>query len=349
MAQAQGWVTQTAQIGFATDASTHGADLQTDKFITNGTLTFSTVSSSKEVRSQGELAPNLVVPVKETSEWTLEEGAPCYNNMTYFLDMVLGKSTTTTGTGGTFEHTWDIKSNTELVTAALAFGDETDAAKILYAVASGFSAAWNIQNETSDFAASGFAKDVQLDATLSANPESITVSPIMPEHIQIYVASTRDDLSQATSIRDNTYGVEIEVADRYAPFATFNRGMRSFNHVITTLPDLTVSISQLNDADSRDWINKYREARVSYIRIEAEGKEIATGVKEKFVADFCIQATEQSQLGEDEDAKTIITPARLVRDANGFIGKITIVNSVGAISSSPVVTPTPEPETPVTP
>lgn len=349
MTTATGWVSQEGRWGWET---VQGEAAATNTLSTMGETKIEPKSEQKEIKASGDLHASVIVRTKETSEWSIADGFPCYRHLTYWLAMVFGKPTVEQVRPGIFRYTFTMATKTEdVLTATIGMGDSEFALEVTHALMTGLTLGWNTESGDSDMAASGVATEVDMAGVLGPNPKRIVPAPITSKSINVSLASSRDSVTGEPAISDNIYAVEFEVSDRFKPFATMRRGVRSYNKSIVTAPGAKLTIQQLADADSRDWIRKFRESETAYVLVDAEGKVLAAATEEVPAADgvdavpaqpavhqqllisAAIQAGEVPNQEEDEDAVVMTTEGTVVTDRDGFSSSITLVTDVPPLAA----------------
>lgn len=321
---ARGWVTRQARFGWE---PAPGVATTPDLITTMGEATVTPSSDQKEIRASGDLHPTIVVSTKETAEWQIENGAPCYRHLAYWFAMGYGIPTVEEIAPGVYRYTYDMTADADnLQTATIAFGDAKRAFQVARAVAAGLTVGWNIQSGDADLAVNGYARAIENAPALSETTSRIEPSYINAKHVRVSLSESLENIDNPANVITNAYAVELEVDDRSSAFETFGD-----THTVITAPDASLTLQQLSDDDSLEWLARYRESRTAYVRVAAVGAELAPAdgdepaITESFTLRVAIQASEQSGESENDDATVIETAGRIVTDRDGFSSTVEIV------------------------
>jgi len=215
---------QGVQIGVE---STPGTSVAANKKLQSISIEPSIKAEVKTFRPMGSKFPAIAALGKEWSESKIS-GQPTYDELTYIFASLVSYAAPT----GTTEKTWTfapMSDNADTVkTYTVEQGGSVRAHKFTNGIITGVTLKFGREEISLDGTMIGTA--LQDNITMTANPTTIPLVPVLPTQVKVYLADIAVGLTGATALT-RPISVEWSLTDRFGPLFVLN-GSTSF---VTTL------------------------------------------------------------------------------------------------------------------
>lgn len=273
-------------------------------------------------------------------EWT---EAPAEGRLTYTegivpLSSVVGTPTITTPAGATLarQHEFDHAAVTEsqYQTFTVEHGSAERGARASHMAMVDFGLEWS--RTGSGVPISGLFLGKQYTDGFTMTTSGITtypLVPVLPGQISVYADDTAAGLGTTKLLR--AFGGSFALNGRRGAFFALNDAEPSFSGLSRRKPDPSFSLRVGADEVGMPLAMLYRTGASKFVRIEAKGAEIDTGVatsRYRFTLDVCVQVVDPGEFDEEEGLMVIPPTFRVIKDGTwGRAFRIQVVNNLTAL------------------
>lgn len=233
------------------------------------------------------------------------EGVPCYNELAVLLGVMYGHEDiveVNDGPGQTLSilpNTTGMDSHKSLT---LEHGDDTHAETYAYAVPSELELRFTREDSTLS------GQMVCRDPTSSSGITDTGITyyeqqPISLDQISVYLSDTYGNIGNSGKILDNVFEIGWKITEKYKRKEVLNRAYPSFMNLAQPKYDVEIDLKCENDAQVRAIRDAMRASNqpAFFLRLEAIGELIETGVYHRFRADAAVCLKQESN-EDDLDA-----------------------------------------------
>lgn len=329
---ARATINQRVQIG---DESTPGTGVSADKVINCFDISVGAKPDVATFRGTGRRFTSQTELNREWSEGKIS-GNLDYQGIAYLASGVWGYTAPVTHAGGTLSKDWTwtppLTGSITPRTYTIEKGDATRAEKVTYGLITGFS----YKGTRSDFTceASYIARRLDTSATMTASPTSITLAPVVGQHVNLYVDATSAGLG--TTQYMGAFSVEFSYDSAYGPTWPLDRAQASFTEHVDTAPKSQLKMRLMADATGMAVITTYLRLNATvYIRVDAEGPVIELAIPYKITHDMAAKVVDVSEFSDENGVYAIDYTCEIVEDSSwGSGGKaqtMTVTNQISAL------------------
>jgi len=168
--------------------------------------------------------------------------------------------------------------------------------------------------------------------TMTANPTSVPLAPIVPSQVNVYLDPTQAELG-TTQLMKFLAG-EYTMDSIYGPAWFVNRAQPSFSNFVDMKPTCTFKMTLEADANGMTPLSYMRTGVTYYLRVEAIGAEIDAdnSVNNSFVHDMAIKIGKPDNFSDSDDIFAIAYTCTIVEDATwGKSQMLTLTNLLTAL------------------
>jgi hypothetical protein len=207
----------------------------------------------------------------EHLEFTVESPIMDYNSLVYKLASVYGIITPVAHGSSTIAKDWSITPPVAGAgnpkTYTIEQGDASYAHKFAYGLMNKFGYKWSKKDASSS--ASGFARKVQDNITMTASPVQVPVVPMVGSQFKLYLDATSSALgtTTVTNLMDGEYGFD----GPFNPVWFANRDDSSISTHVAATPKTTGKIRLEANSNGMGLLANLRNQSTVFLRVEAIG------------------------------------------------------------------------------
>lgn len=267
-------------------------------------------------------------------EWTEApiSGRASYTELVYLLSSVVNTAVITTPAGGTTSREWVFTSSSTAddtpKTFTIEHGSGVRADKFAYGLITELGMTFN--RDAIEVSGSLLGRAITDNIVMTASPTVIDLVPIIPTEVTVYLDDTAAGLGTTKLTR--AISADFNLGSRFGPVWVLDAANPSFVTHIETEPDLTCNLLVQADAQGMGLLNNLRNGTSKFMRIEAIGAEIETGIDYQFTLDMAVKVADSGGF-EDADGVYAIE-FNFVGVHDGTWGKafqVTVVNELTAL------------------
>ena len=322
---------QIVQIGVET---TPGTSVAASKRLQSIGIEPSPSVEMDQFRPAGQKYRAITTLGKEWSEAPIT-GRGSYTEIIYMLSSVLTTGVITTPAGATLARQWAFTPNSTdddtPTTFTIEHGSSIRASKFTYGLVTEFGMTFN--RDAIEVSGSLMGKAITDNITLTAAPTTINLVPIVPTQVSVYLDSTSAALGTTKLTR--AISADFNLGNRFGPVWVLDAANPSFVNHIETEPDLTCSLLLQADTQGMAQLDQMRSGATKFLRIEAVGAEIDTGIatsKYRFTLDMAVKVVDLP--GFDDADGVFAVECNFVGVHDGGWGKalqVAVVNELTAL------------------
>ena len=159
---------------------------------------------------------------------------------------------------------------------------------------------------------------------------SYTLNPILPEHVSIYMDSAYGSLG--TTLLTRVLKASFKLNNRQSPLWPINAAEDSYAAVVETEPEATLELLVEADSVGMGLLTTARAGTKKFIRLEAEGDEIASPYNYKFTHDMCGIISAVGEFSDEEGVFAIPWTFKLAHDPTwGKAMDVDLINIITAL------------------
>ena len=279
-------------------------------------------------KPKGTKFPTLAILGKEWVEVKID-GTLTYDEIVYLLSSVI-TGVTPTGTGAA--KTWVFLPNSNGPDNPKTFTVEQGSGSLAHRFTHGLVTALSLDFSRSEIAMDGsmLGKALNESVTMSAGATSLEGRVVSPTHVSYYIADTYNGLATAQPL--DVVRVSWAIQDRFNPIWVLNREKPSFSTFVESDPKIEMKVKMEASGVGLNLYQTMRNGDTRFMRIEAIGAEIDTGVNEKLVIDTAVKVSDVSDFSDEDGLFAIEWTFTGVHDPIwGKATEITVVNEVSAL------------------
>jgi hypothetical protein len=264
---------QTVQIGVEV---TPGTGVAANKKLPSLDLSTGIKIETKRYRPMGKKFPTVVVPGKEWTEAGLS-GPLTYNELVYLLSSVLGYAAPVQQ-GATTAYLWthapDSDGPDTVKTFTVEQGSSVRAHKFAYGFVNELELSFD--RDKCELGGKIIGQALQDGITMTASPTEIALKPVLPTHIDVYLADTQAGLAGASPL-ERVVSVSWKISNRFSPFYPLATASGTgFATTVEAEPELMCTLLMEADAAGMALLTNARAGSSKFLRIKAVGDLIAS-------------------------------------------------------------------------
>lgn len=321
-------ITQVCQIGVE---SVPGTGVAATKRLASVMIKPSIQAEVQKYRAAGYKYPTVAALGKA---WTKAsyEGALTYTELVYFLSSIMKKVTPTIeGDGPAYSWIFAPATTVEDVVASFTteYGSAVRAGKFTYGLVNGFGYSIN-RNEakiSGDMIGQLYTDGITLS---SSGVTEVDLVPVLPAQVNVYLDTSAAGLGTTKLTR--VLSVDYQVSDRFGTAWTLDRANTSWAAAVETEPKAEMKLKVEADAAGMALLATINNGDSRFMRVEALGGEIETGVNYTFIHDLCGKVTGIGEFGDDDGLTSIEFTLSQMHDATwGKSTEFEVVNTLSAL------------------
>lgn len=274
-----GTVFEKTQIGVEV---TSGTSVAATKILTASQITPGIKISTQAYRPSGYKSNTLIVKGKEWTEASLA-GPLTYTEIIYWLASIFSAPAAAVNPANTPTATafqWDFNitdSAPDIVkTYTIEQGSSARSKKFSYGALTswGFTANRDSVQMTGSLLGQLMTDNVAMTSLTSA--AEISLIPVLPQHVNLYIASTQAGLAAAVPL-SRGFEYTFSLGSRQNPVWALDRSKSSYSGIIETPIDIKSSLMLEADSEGMALLTNMRANSTVFVRFEAIGAVIDTG------------------------------------------------------------------------
>lgn len=326
-------LSQRVQVGVET---TPGTAVAANKLLQSLSIKPGAKVEIDSFRPAGSKWPTLTVLNKEWVEAGIE-GKPTYDEIVYLLSSVLDVATITTPVGATTARLWtfDPSSSSDdapkTYTVEVGASGATDGVQFDAGIVTGIEL--SASRDSVEVSGSMLGSAMVTGHTMTAAPTALPLFPIQPGQVCVYLDTTSAALGSTRLTR--AFTVNISVDDRHSPVWALDCTQAGYAATVEGEPSGEVTLLMAFDAAGIGQVAKYRAGDTQFMRLEATGAEVDSGVaitKRRLTWDVALKCTDVGEFSDEDGIYAIEYTFAIVHDATwGRAMKVEVVNSTAAL------------------
>ena len=266
-----------------------------------------------QFRPQGNKFNTLSVMNREWSTADIE-GFPTYTEIIYLLSSLMGAATITTPAGATNARQWAFSINPTAADVPVSFtvekGDGSFAERVAGLVVNSLNIGFSRTGDP-ELGGDAFARAYTTGVTLTAAPTELSLVPILPKDVSVYVDApgATPETALGTTKLTRVSNVAVNISDRYSQFWSLDAAQASYSAILEGEPGATVDLSHMADASGMAFLANARAGDTRMVRIEAKSSTlIDAGIAASAYRMTIDLAMKFSEVGDmsDEDGAVVI-------------------------------------------
>lgn len=317
---------QGVQLGLETTPGTLAA---ANRKLASMSIEPSITAEIQKFRPMGTKFPTLAALGKE---WTVGKvsGQPTYTEIIYALSSIMKK---VTPTGDGTAKTWLFEMNSSgadtVATYTIEQGDAVRAHRFTNGLFTTFG--FTFSRSEGSLEGSILGRAIEDGITMTAEPTSIELVPVLPTQISLYLADEPDELDEATALaRPLSFGWSL--ADRFGALWALNASQSSFATHVETEPKFGLRLTMEADTEGMGQLATMRASDTKFLRFRAEGDEIETGIKYLLQADTAVKIEDVGEFKDEDGVFAIDWNFAAVHDGGwGKAGLVKVINKLASL------------------
>lgn len=307
-------VFQGVQVGVET---TSGTKVAADKKLQSISIAPAIQNESDAFRPMGSKWPTVVAQNREWVEAAVE-GRPTYDEIIYLLSSVLTEGAVTqpdaTNAPSVYLWTFDPTSDDEdsPVTFTVEQGFSGRAARFGYGIVSALDL--NVSRGELTLGGSMLGQRLEDDVTLTADPTSLPLIPVLSKDVDVYLAEAVADLGTAGAKLDLPFHANTSLGDRYGPVWALNTDFDSFISHVETEPSGQLALNVAKDAEGMGILPHLRSGDTRFLRVEAVGEVIEDVQTYRMTLDLALKCTDVGGFEDEDGVATVEWTFDVVHD-----------------------------------
>lgn len=315
---------QTIQIGVET---TRGVAVPATRKLVSTEISPGSKVDIKTFKPKGTKFPTLAILGKEWVEAKIS-GTLTYDEIVYLLSSVITATTPT----GTTEKTWVFSPNSNGPDNPKTFTIEQGAGSLAHRFTHGLVTSLSLSFSRAEITMDGslFGKALEESVSMTTGATALEGRVVAPTHVSYYIAATHDDLDTAQPL--DVVNVSWAIQDRYNAIWALNRSKPSFSTFVESDPKIEMKLKMEASGEGLNLYQTMRAGSTRFMRIEAIGAEIGTGVYESLVIDTAVKVSNASDFSDEDGLFAIEWTFTGVHDPVwGKATEIKVINEVASL------------------
>lgn len=171
-------------------------------------------------------------------------------------------------------------------------------------------------------------------ATISRLSQAATeeaIIPVLPTQIEVRIADTHAGLDSG-DVLTRLLSLSWNISDRWGPIWTVNRNVDSWADKVELDPSSEVTFMVGADDQGMAFLGNLRKGTTKFLRVNALGDEIESGINYELTMDFAVKITEIGDLSDEDGLVATEYTAVMTHDATwGKALEIALVNKATAL------------------
>ena len=298
-----------------------------------------TFGISPDVKEYTPTGHKYVTVTEENMEWldfTLA-GAMDYNGLLYPLASIMGSVTPVAHLASATAKDWVftppiVQPSIVPQTYTIEFGDSIRADKFNY----GLFTEWGYTMSRKDTSTTGkgIGYAITDSATLTSNPTTVALSPIVGKHVNVYLDPTSGGLGTTQLLRNFT--LQYTFSNVYGPFWPLNRTTTTYTGHVDLKPQAKVKLLVEADANGMALLTYMQNGTTYWLRADAQGPQIASDGPGSIVAEFkhdmAIRVVKTTPFKDEQGIYAVEWELDVIEDATwGKAQTLTVTNLITAL------------------
>ena len=318
-------VFQIVNIGVET---TKGTAVAANKRVTAEQFAITPRPEIQTYRASGYRWPTIAALNKEWTEVSIS-GPLTYTSIIYWLSSAL-KTVSASGAGTAKTWAFDMSTTSANTTKAytVELGDAERALEFAYGQVN--SIGMRFTRDGAELVnTSMMGKAISDNITLTSSPTELTLKPVLPTQVAVYVADTQAGLAGASAV--TPLSVEWSVQNILGSLFTLN-GSSSWSADVPLEPNSTVSLLTEANAEGMAHLANIRSGVTKFLRVKAIGDLITGSDYYMLQTDLALKFTNISELRDEQGVFAVNYEAQITHDSTWGKGiAVTVVNELSTL------------------
>jgi hypothetical protein len=320
---------QGVQIGVE---ATPGTGVAANKRLPSLSIEPSPKVETKTFRAMGNKFASLVVPAKELVQAKLS-GPVTYDEIVYLLSSLLSYSAPVQQ-GATAAYLWThapaVDQADTIKTFTVEQGGAVRAHKFVHGLVTGLSLEFSPGGV--ELSGDMIGKALVDDVVMTAAPSSVALMPVLPFHLNVYLADAYAGLATALPL-NRALSVSWELTDRFGPLYALKRAAgTSFDAVVEIEPKLSAKLKLEADDEGMEMLETLRAGDTRFLRIEAIGETIEDDEEYSLIIDTAVKVSDVSEFSDVDGVFALEWSLTGVYDPTwGKATQVDVVNTLTAL------------------
>lgn len=243
------------------------------------------------VKTFRPLGNKFLTAATKTREWTecKLSGVPTYNEIVYLLSsLITGASAAQQG--GTTAYLWTFSPSSTAgdspKTLTVEQGSSVRAHQFAYAMVTELSMTFSRADDSVELSGQLFGQQITDGYTLTGSPTQLTLQPISPEDVTVYLADTQATLATADA-STRVLKVEVKVGDRHKQVWTLNQSQTGYVANVEGTPSAEMKLLVEADSNGMALLTTMRNGAKKFCRVKAVGGTIVDSYSYTLQIDWC--------------------------------------------------------------
>lgn len=273
---------------------------------------------------------------RDWTQWATP-GKPTYDEIVYPLSSILGAAVVTTpdATNAPDARRWTFSpsstdpDNRKTFTAE--HGNSTRARRAAYLIWTALNL--DIGADNVDLGGSAMSRALEEGITLTPNPTSVPLVPVVRSQFSIYSDATAAALG--TTKLEYGFLANWSISDVVSSVWPIDASLSSYKEHVETDPDPTFELTPAADAVGSNFLSYLRAGTTRFIRLEANGAIIGTGPSTttyQLRFDMAVKVREMGDYSEEDGVFVSPFTFEMVHDATwGRAHQVSVTNTTAAL------------------
>lgn len=306
-------LTQVVQVGLE---GTAGTPVAADVMLQSISISPAAKVEVDTHRPKGLKFPTLAVLNKEWAEASIE-GKPTYDEVVYLLASVLGTPVVTTAPGGTLGKLWTFDVNSDVADTPATYTVEageagaTDGIRFAFGTVNEFEL--KASRDALEVTGNMLGTAIETNHTMTATPATLPVVPVQPGHVCLYLDDTA--VALGTTKLGRAFDLSVKLSDRHSAVWAIDCQADSFVATVEGEPSAEVTLLLAFDAVGQALFNTLRAGATKFLRMEATGPQVETGVNYRWTFDLALKVTDVAEFSDNDGIYAVEFTFAVVHDA----------------------------------
>lgn len=307
--------------------STKGTAVAANKRVMAEQFALTPKPETQQYRASGYRWPSISALNKEWTEVSIS-GPLTYTSAIYWLSSALKTVSPTGTTAKTWAFDMSSTSANTNKTYTVEMGDSDRALKFTYGQVN--SIGMRFTRDGAEWVnTSMMGQAIQDGITLTSSPTELTLKPVLPTQVAVYLADTQAGLAGASA--SNVLSAEWSVQNILGALYTLN-GSSSWAADVALEPNSTVSILAEASAANMAHLANIRSGATKFLRIKATGDLIAASDYYMLQTDLAIKITNITEMRDEQGVFAVNYEGKITHDSTWGKGiAVDVMNEVTSL------------------
>jgi hypothetical protein len=263
-------INQVVNIG-AEATTALGTNVSASKRLTCFDWTFGIAADVKMYRPTGHKYSTIQEENMEWVDWTMA-GAMDYNGTIYPLGGIMGSVSPVAHGASSTAKDWVftppiVQPSVVPQTYTIEQGDSIRAHKLTYSLCNSWG--YTMSRKDTSINGKGLGLAISDGITLTSNPTTVALAPVVGKHVNVYLDSTSGALGTTQLTR--SFQIDYMFDGVYGPFYPLNRANLSYTGHVDLAPKTTLGLLVEADSTGMGELTNLQTGSTQFMRVNAQG------------------------------------------------------------------------------